>query len=146
MKIWRLTTRDTITEAFNGDGASKYGGRYNSKGTKVVYTSDSVSLAVLENLVHFDSDLCPNLFLFEIEITDLNDISYNEAFDKITDFQKMKKLGDEWARLDSSLILKVPSIIVPNEYNFLINPLHNNFKSLNLKSHGKFALDQRLIK
>jgi len=69
---WRLTTKKNESEAFNGIGASKYGGRWNSKGNKVIYSSESISLALLENLVHFDLDLSPKLYLFEIILNGLD--------------------------------------------------------------------------
>ena len=146
MIIWRLTTQNVVSDAFNGVGASKFGGRFNSKGTKIIYCAQSVSLALLENLVHFDTDIAPPLYLFEISINDA-DIFYDP---KVLTFLKVevqtKAHGDSWITKAQSLVLKVPSLIVNSEFNYLINPTHPSFQTLQIKSHGLFRLDQRLVR
>lgn len=145
MKVWRLTKAATIAEAFNGNGASKYGGRWNSKNTKMVYCASSISLAVLEILVHADSDLMPPLNLFSVDIPD-DLIVHNSFTGDLSKHADTKSHGDFWIKANSSLAITVPSIIVQQEINVLLNPDHPNFKKITPESHGKFSLDQRLLK
>lgn len=146
MIIWRLTTRSKAAEAFDGEGASKYGGRWNSQGTKLVYCSDSVSLAVLENLVHFDVDIAPSLYLYEVEIK-VSQVKMGSLDIKyLNDEEMSKKYGDEWTLSASSLVLSVPSAVINKQNNFLLNPNHPDFKIINIIEHGLFDLDSRLSK
>jgi len=146
LNFWRLTTRSTEEEAFNGQGASKYGGRWNSKGTKMVYCSDSVSLAVLENLVHFDVDIAPPLYLYEIEIEHKNIFSDPATTSLLKDESRSKAYGDKWVSSNKTVALKVASAVVANESNYLLSPEHTDFKKLNIVFHGLFDLDARLKK
>ncbi len=146
MIIWRLTTKDNISEAFDGEGASRYGGRWNSKGRKMVYCSESVSLAVLENLVHFDVDIAPPLYLYEIEIDDPAIDRDSTLLKLLRDKTKSKHFGDKWISSKSNMALEVPSAVVERENNFLLNPEHSSFSSLKITSHGLFYLDSRLTK
>lgn len=144
MNIWRLTTRDNITEAFDGQGAFKYGGRWNSKGTKLVYCSDSISLAILENLVHFDIDIAPPLYLFEIEIENKQVYLDPKLKQLLSNERRTKQYGDEWVFSLKSLALEIPSAVVNREKNYLLNPEHTCFKKIKIIPHGLFDLDTRL--
>jgi len=140
---WRLTTKKNENEAFNGIGASKYGGRWNSKGNKVIYSSESISLALLENLVHFDLDLSPKLYLFEIKLNGLDILQEDLSKVDIKNLNSSRDFGDLWLKNSRSLALKVPSIIVPSESNILINPDHPKFKGIKIIHHGPFEVDSR---
>jgi RES domain-containing protein len=143
---WRLTTRSNATIAFDGEGASRYGGRWNSRGTKLVYCSESVSLAVLENLVHFDVDMAPPLYLYEVRIDD-NDIFKGPISSQVmSDEEQSKKYGDKWAYSNQTIALEVPSAVVNKEKNYLLNPDHRAFCQIKIISHGLFDLDVRLTK
>jgi len=144
--VWRLTTRDTTEDAFNGLGASKYGGRWNSKGTKIVYCSDTVSLAVLENLIHFDNDVAPPLYLYEVGIDD-NKVLVDSSVDSlVTNLAKAKQYGDRWVTSSNEVAFIVPSAVIERESNILLNPEHSDFGNLKITPHGFFDLDSRLTK
>lgn len=145
MKVFRLTKSRTISEAFNGQGASKYGGRWNSKNVKTVYCSDSISLCVLENLVHASSDLMPRLTLYSIDVPEHMIRKEAKSQEILNDPEQAAVGGDEWVRSGSSVALKVPSKIVPQEFNILLNPDHDDFRSLKPMEIGPFDLDSRLL-
>ena len=151
IRAWRLIKAEHADDAFAGEGARRGGGRWNSKGVRVVYTSGSLSLATLEVMVHtafysalknyacIPIDFDPNLSQ-SITIADLPD---NWKADPTP--QSVKEVGDRWIQNQESVILKVPSVIIPVEYNFLINPSHPEFKKVVIHSPQKFAFDPRLL-
>ena len=133
IRAWRPIKAEHADDAFTGEGARRGGGRWNSKGVRLVYTSGSLSLATLEVMVHthfysalksyvcIPIDFDPSL-LQSIAIDDLPD---NWQADPIP--QSVKKAGDRWIKNKESVILKVPSAIIPVEFNYLINPSHPDF-------------------
>jgi RES domain-containing protein len=149
---WRIVQAHVADRAFSGEGARRYGGRWNSKGFAVVYTSSSISLAILEILVHipiygileeyvyipaeFDQDLAATL----------NTENLPDDWNKDPPSQTIKQIGDSWVENQESAILEVPSAIVPTEKNYLINPAHPDFRKLKIGSPTKFEFDPRLIK
>lgn len=135
-----------------GKGAQIYGGRWNSKGRPMVYTSSSRALALTECLVHLSTDTLPELVLMSIEIPKgvaIEEIKMNElpqGWDNYPPLTQTQALGDEFLKNGSSLLLKVPSAVVFAEYNYLINPNHKSMKDVKLQSTEKFELDNRLLK
>ena len=151
IRAWRLIKAEYADDAFAVEGARRGGGRWNSKGVRVFYTSGSLSLATLEVMVHthfysalkyyvcipieFDPSLSQS-----ITIEELPD---NWKADPIP--QSVKKVGDRWIQNQETVILKVPSGIIPVEYNYLINPSHPDFEKIVIHSPQKFAFDPRLL-
>lgn len=151
MIIYRLTKQHFL-EDLSGLGAKQSGGRWNQKGSPVIYTAQNSSLAILETLVHVDLDLIPNdLFIGEIEIKNaseqdiftINDLPNNWSHYPSPDF--LKEIGETWLTKKEFLLLKVPSAINPLEYNYLVNPEHKNFDQVSLKKSYPFQYDGRLI-
>jgi RES domain-containing protein len=138
-------------------GAFRNGGRWNNKGTYMLYTSMNSSLAYLENLVHFDeSDLPPNLYIAAIEIN--SDSSIDDLIYELKDSEypvswqlhenlENKTFGDGWMLAKKFLAIKVRSAVNPTEFNFLLNPLfpgyHDMIKELSIEP---LDVDARLIK
>lgn len=147
---WRITKRKHAKNAFTGHGARKYGGRWNSPGTSIVYTAETQSLAVLEMLVHIERpDLLQRYVLIGVEI----DESLIEELDRSRLPRQwraepppiqLRTIGDEWVSSKTSVALKVPSILVPAENNFLLNPAHADFQKLVIGDPVSFSFDQRL--
>jgi RES domain-containing protein len=151
IRAWRLIKAEHADDAFDGEGARRGGGRWNSKGARVVYTSGLLSLATLEVMVHnhffsalknyvcipidFDSSLSQSITL--------EDLPDNWKADPIP--QSVKEVGDRWIQNQESAILKVPSAIIPAEYNYLINPSHPDFEKIVIHPPQKFAFDPRLL-
>ena len=152
IRSWRLIKANYADVAFTGEGARRGGGRWNSKGVRIVYTSELLSLAALEVMAHspFYSKL-KNYVCIPIDFnpvisqsTKLEDLPDNWQDDPIP--QSVKNVGDQWVHNRESVILKVPSAIIPIEYNYLINPLHPDFKKIMFHAPQKFAFDPRLLK
>jgi RES domain-containing protein len=149
---WRITKEVHAKSAFSGEGARLYGGRWNSRGTAVIYTAQSQSLAVLEMLVHLDSpDLLKHFVLFEVtipgslvEVLDPSRLPRNWKANPVPD--ETQSIGDDWVRSRRSAVLRVPSTLVPAECNFLLNPAHAEFRKLHMGKAIPFALDVRLAR
>ncbi len=151
MKLYRISTSEYVDD-ISGTGAKLYGGRWNFKGTPLLYCSENTSLAILEILVHFDGLTVPqNLELLELELDKDQIQSFSiSKFNRIRKLRdaeyKFKEAGQEWIYSSKSLAIKVPSIITTNEFNVLINPKHKNFTTLKKKKKKKLDLDERLFK
>ena len=149
---WRIAKRRYAKSAFDGSGSRKYGGRWNSAGTALVYTSQSQSLAVLELLVHLDGPgLLQSYVLIPVEISDalVQAVSIADLPQNWRSFPApptLKQIGDEWVKAASSVVLKVPSALLPMESNFLLNPNHADFERLAIKEPVSFGFDERLKK
>lgn len=151
MKLFRIAASEYVDD-LTGTGAKLYGGRWNLKGTPLIYCSENTSLAILEILVHFDGLTVPqNLDLLQLDLDESHIYNFSIAkFNKIRKSKdaeyQFKKAGQQWIKSGKSLALKVPSIITTNEFNILINPKHRNFKKLKKRKKGKLELDERLFK
>ena len=148
---WRLVKNVHAATAFSGEGAARTGGRWNSYGRHVVYASSSRSLAVLENLVHLDFPVAHLMALFRVEfhgglITTLPPKSLPSEWRIDPPAGSTQKLGDQWITDAHACVLAVPSAIVPEEVNYLLNPAHPDFAKLKISAPEAFALDPRLLK
>lgn len=150
MQVYRLSKCEYI-EDLNGTGARLYGGRWNSKGQAVLYTAGSRSLALLEALVHlpqknFQANFCMGeLFVpKDIPIKEVHAEDLPEGWNKIPPQIFLKKIGDKWLSEGKEALFKVPSVIIPKEYNFLINPLHKEAKRIRLTRSYPYVFDVRL--
>ncbi|MEO6548306.1 MAG: RES family NAD+ phosphorylase [Ferruginibacter sp.] len=148
MIVYRLTNGEFIHD-LSGTGAKLYGGRWNSPGLPALYTAENISLAVLEILVHVKSYRRPQDYhLITIDIPDIAE--------KVTiDHQKLKNtwkddiaygqfIGDEFLNAGQFLFLQVPSAIIDQEHNFLINPAHPDAGKIKIRSSKIFIFDKRL--
>ena len=138
--------------AFDGEGARLYGGRWNNKGTPVVYLAGSLSLAALELLVHLESEqILSGYISIEVDFDTeqmiiLHENQYPEDWQDYPAPASTKAIGDSWFQSKNSLILKVPSSVIVGEFNFLLNPLHQDFASLIIGEPKSFSYDGRLVK
>ncbi len=151
MRLYRLTSRRGPMEAFSGEGARRVAGRWHTVGVPVVYTSESVALALLETLIHIDTDdLHAITFVYAVDVPDalietplLSELPPDWNHPKRSD--DARAYGREWATSNRSLGLAVPSIVVPQERNVLLNPAHPAFPTLPFGGPTAFAFDQRLL-
>ena len=150
MLLWRIAR--TVYEPLDGEGARLHGGRWNSPGIPVIYTAEHLSLAIIETLVHTDPDLVPDdLAIFEIETTDpvsckSVDISDLPAdWTDVPDHPACRAIGDEWVHDGECLMLAVPSAVVPEERNYLLNPVHPQMRSVSVARSRPFVFDPRLL-
>lgn len=146
MVVFRIARKEHI-EDLSGRGAELFGGRWNEKGVPALYTSSSLSLAALEILAHTDKSLPPvNLSYAKIYVPDFM------ASLKILKLPKDTTevdYGSKWLKDKKELMLKVPSVILPYEYdlecNLILNPLHEDYKKIFVVETHDFSFDNRLI-
>jgi RES domain-containing protein len=152
MKVFRIVQDKRRTSDLSGIGAFRSGGRWNSKGTYMLYCSENSSLAFLESLVHFDKILIPpQLFITELEITDdsliytLPGKDYPKNWMKLSLIENQQR-GDRWMTEKKSLGIRVRSAINLLEYNILLNPLYPEFHDLvRIISVREIPVDERLV-
>ncbi len=148
---WRIVPANRAVDAFVGEGARRFGGRWNSPGLAVVYGSAHKSLAALEQLVHRPPHL-PNLFKafrFEFPETLLEVVpprSWPRDWRLSPPTPAAQQVGDAWVRANGSAVLAVPSSIIPEELNFILNPAHPDFKKVAVDKPQDFAFDPRLLR
>ena len=147
----RLVPEDQAAAAFTGEGARRYGGRWNSVGVPLVYASEHQSLAALEVRVHIDRTrlhLRFQAFAFEFDAR-LMEVFRIAALPE--DWMReppppaLQLLGDNWVKSGASAILAVPSVIIPKEFNYLLNPAHPDFKKIVISQPEPFSFDPRLL-
>jgi len=150
--VWRITSKKFTKAAFNGEGARLYGGRWNTPGTPLIYTAESKSLAILEILVHLESpDLLQKFVLFEVKVeesftTEIDPESLPSNWREDPPPGAAQSIGDDWARDARSAVLRIPSAIVPGEFNYLLNPRHPDFRKLKIGPPKSFFFDSRLAR
>jgi RES domain-containing protein len=137
------------TRAFDGEGARVWGGRWNSAGSAVVYTSATTSLGLLEKLVHTEEGLPPIYVTIPVafgagSVETMDRVKLPADWRSLPAPFSLKRIGDEWVRSMRSCILEVPSAIVPHESNFLLNPEHPDFASLEIGEPINLDIDKRL--
>ncbi len=128
ISIYRIVKKKWADSAFDGEGARLFGGRWNNKGKSCVYVAGSESLALLEILVHLESDAILNAYcviksnIDNKQIMTLGNLPKNWQAEPAP--PQTAIIGDQWLKSGQSLALRVPSVIVPREYNYLLNPNH----------------------
>jgi RES domain-containing protein len=146
--VWRLAKRSR--PAFDGEGARLYGGRWNHPGVPIVYTAESLSLAVLEFFVHLDPEDAPDLVAISADVPDGVRVDRLDLRVLPRDWRatpapaSLADLGTAWARGGATALLAVLSALVPRETNYLLNPTHPDFRHVRIGRPEAFTLDPRL--
>ena len=148
MIIYRLTSRDYIND-LSGTGSKLYGGRWNSAGLNAIYGTENISLAILEILVHVKKYKLPSDYhLVTLNIPDtIKPVTISKERLKKSwkdDAAYTQFMGDEFIKSKHSLLLKVPSVIVDQENNFILNPKHPDAPKIKIISTKLFVFDKRL--
>ncbi len=144
ISAWRIVKRRFANAAFTGEGARLYGGRWNSPGVAVVYTAESQSLAALEMLVHLDSsELLGRYVVIEVRfeeslIAKIDRSRLPRKWRTEPSPLRLREIGDEWARTERSAVLQVPSVVIPAERNFLLNPRQRDFARIRIGNPSHF--------
>jgi RES domain-containing protein len=155
--VWRIATDTRSYEAddVSGAGARITGGRWNAEGDAVIYTSETQALACLETVVHLNAGGLPlNRYLVAVTIpasvwaaaTTQTPGSLPVGWDADPAGRASIRFGTAWLRSLASALLRVPSVIVPDEYNVLINPRHSDSRSIRAVKIRKWLYDPRLIR
>lgn len=148
MTLWRLTKTRYADSALDGEGARLYGGRWNSPGRTVVYLAGSLALAALEILVHVKSQRELSGYVkIRVEAPDgltgdVGALPPNWQQGRAPD--ETRAIGDAWLGAGETPLLRLPSVIIPEEHNYLLNPLHPKFSELTIGKAEPFAFDPRL--
>ena len=149
---WRIVSANFKDKAYAGDGARIHGGRWNNKGVAVVYTAGSLALASIEMVVNLPA---PKLLHKYVRISariSLDLVSGLSETDLPEDWNgrpispATRAIGDRWGKKQSSAVLKVPSIVVPDEYIYLLNPTHPDFAKIEIDKPITYYFDPRLTK
>jgi RES domain-containing protein len=150
---FRLVKKNHASEAFGGEGARRFGGRWNHKGTSIVYLSDTLSLAALEQFIHLGREgLHLSFVYFEVLIPSRVLVSKIETRELPKDWRSepppnaTKEIGTRWVQSGSSVLLEVPSAIIPIGCNFLLNTAHPEFKHIKISPPKPFSFDPRMWK
>jgi RES domain-containing protein len=150
---WRIVKARHAANAFDGEGARRYGGRWNSIGTPMVYTSDYLATAVLElivNMIDYSAVFkkynriaveIPSRLITELDLEKLP-VNWQDSPPPAT----TRMMGDNWIRDQVSAVLKAPSAILPQHYSYLINPHHPDFSKIKIDKPRPFKFDPRLRK
>jgi len=148
---WRFVKAKYQNKAFAGEGAQKFPGRWNTAAFPMVYTSSAVSLAVLELLAYIeDASLLASYLLFRADLGDslmetLQDADLPSDWRSVPAPDSTKTIGDTWFHQGRSAVLSVPSAVVPLERNYLINPVHRDFRKIKLSGPVDFEFEPRLM-
>ena len=147
---FRIAKARHARDAFDGEGARRYGGRWNSPATPLVYTSATRALAALELLVHLQaSELLATYVLIEATfdaalVERLEPVRLPRNWRAFPSRVSLQEIGDRWAAEHRSAVLEVPSAVVPAESNFLLNALHRDFAKIAVGGSSRFEFDPRL--
>lgn len=152
MRLFRIT-KEEYAHDLSGIGAEKYGGRWNSPGHRIVYTSASAAMALVEILAWTPMDLllksgfvlivleCPEESLEKVATEDLP-----KGWNFLSGYAETQKIGDQWLKERRSLLLGVPSAILPIEQNLLVNPMHPIMAQVEIQEIFDLLIDPRVLK
>lgn len=151
MQMFRLCSSRYQATAFSGMGASLAGGRWNYRGESVVYLGGTLALTALECLVHFSNQTLPDDYICltvtvpkSIKIKTIAPTTLAPEWWQEDPPVSTQALGSEWLQSKSSVLLRVPSAIIPTEFNYLLNPQHKDFSKVSIAQPEKFYFDPRL--
>jgi RES domain-containing protein len=151
MKIWRICRERYAADAFSGEGARRFGGRWNSRSVPMVYASTSLALAAIELFVHLEPSQVPeDLVSIAAELPEgepalcwkLTMLPERWWGDELG---PVRELGDDWIRDKRSLAVMVPSVPIRPEWNVLVNPLHPRIGEVRIESATPFVFDARMF-
>lgn len=150
MRVYRIAGRKYAYD-LSGTGAAMNGGRWNKKGTPVLYTGESREIALLETIVHTPPLLVPALDLLIIEIPDgsVTELNTEQLPPNWMDYPApaiLAELGENWVQEGKTLALRTPSSILESAHNFVLNPRHPDYPKVRVVEHIPFRFDSRLLK
>ena len=152
-RVFRLLRQPFAAQPFDGEGSYRYGGRWSSPGTRLVYTSEHLSLAMLEYLVHLDPERPPaDLVLAAAELPEdlaretISEASLGPEWREFPAPASLATVGDTFVREGRVPLLAVPSALVRGERNWLLNPAHPEFARIRVLPPEPFLYDPRLLR
>lgn len=152
MRFWRICRLRYASEAATGEGFRLAGGRWNSRGIRVVYASTSLALAAMETFVNLEPNLQPNDLISiagripeDLEIARLNIEDLPARWHQSRD-ESLRRFGDDWIRAGKTAALLVPSAAILGEWNVLLNPVHADFPRIIFHKPQSFKFDLRMFR
>jgi RES domain-containing protein len=152
-KVYRVLRKSYARSPLDGEGAYLYGGRWSSAGTRLAYTSEHQSLAMLEYFVHLDpGDAPPDLVLVTAQFPDdlpAKVIAVDElpsSWRRSPAPPELARMGDEFVAQAEHCVLVVPSALAPHENNWLLNPRHRDFRRVAIHGVEPLRYDRRMFK
>ncbi|WP_018628208.1 RES family NAD+ phosphorylase [Niabella aurantiaca] len=150
MRIYRISKCNYIDD-LTGTGASRFPGRWHNKGTYILYTAASPSLALLESVVHITTVIKLDLCIIGLEMPEGSIMEWQpeqlpESWFVNPPPDPLRSIGDRFVKQKKFLALKVPSAVMPEEYNYLLNPVHPEFKKVKILYTRHLHVDKRLLR
>lgn len=152
MNVYCIAKRPFIQD-LSGEGARRFGGRWSKRGSSVLYTASSRALATVEYLVHLPMALAPkDLCIAELSVPDeltcqqIDIATLPDGWQQYPALQVLIDMGEQWLRQQQAVLLKVPSAVVRDEWNVLLNPSHPDFSKIQIQLVESFQFDQRLLR
>jgi RES domain-containing protein len=150
MFVYRITGKKHASD-LSGIGAAKFGGRWNKKGSPVLYTGENKEIALLETIVHTPPLLIPALEILTLEIPDdsITAIEPKDLPDNWAVYPApviLSEIGERWINEGKTIALKVPSCIIHTSYNYLLNCRHPEYSKVRIIDQSHFKFDTRLKK
>jgi RES domain-containing protein len=148
IEAWRIDRSIYRATAFTGEGARLYGGRWNSQDVSVVYVAEHRSLAMLELLVHMRKPKDYELYSVKFDESLVQELAAENLpsnWDVEPPTTETQEIGDNWVLSATSAVLSVPSAVVPEERNYLLNPRHADFGQIKIDSPVPCYFDPRLL-
>jgi RES domain-containing protein len=148
---WRITAAEYAESAFEGRGGLRRGARWHFAGTRIVYTAESVALATLEILANLPRPLqLPDFvvipcYFHEALVEELDPGVLPERWYETPAPRALQNLGTKWVQARRTPVLKVPSALTQTDFNYLLNPEHDDFRSIDIGNPRPFQLDYRLV-
>jgi RES domain-containing protein len=151
--LYRLLRKPFAAAPFDGEGSYRYGGRWSAPGTRIAYTAEHLSLAMIEYLVHLDPNHPPaDLMLARARVPDdlpklqLREDELPSGWKNYPAPESLALIGDKFVRNGEAAVLILPSALVPTENNWLLNPDHPHFQKIELDRTEPFHYDPRLLR
>lgn len=152
MLVFRLV-REKYGPSLSGKGAALHGARWNSAGTEMIYTAANRSLAMAEVAVHLTLATLPADFLMmsiwipgDLEIAEIPAEELPPNWNAFPHPLSTQRIGDRFVAAAEHAVLKIPSVVTPGDFNYLINPKHLDFSRMKVESLERFPFDRRLFK
>lgn len=153
IRVYRILRKPYLKKPLDGEGAYLFGGRWSSVGTRLAYTAQHLSLAMIEYFIHIDPDDPPkDLVTVTAEVPDsvsrtsITPRQWPENWRQSPSPPELAEIGDRFVRFARAAILIVPSALAPAESNWLINPQHPEFSRIRLRAVETFEYDSRFFK
>lgn len=150
---FRVVKERHASDAFSGEGSRRFGGRWNHKGTAVVYFSDTLALAALEQFIHLGREGLHITFVYfvidipeQVPVKEIEFGALPEDWRREPPPNSTKKLGTRWVKSKESVLLRVPSVILPIGFNYIADVTHPEFNDIKISEPQPFTFDSRMWK